>query len=68
MERHFMAVDQYGHTFHGLKNPRKDLCEKLGRKHVGKMYRDRKDGTSRHCGYVIASLWLEIFEVKPINS
>ena len=68
MERHFMAMDQYGQFFHGLKNPRKDLCEKLGRKHASKMYHDRKDGTARHCGYIIGTLWLEIFEVKPINS
>ena len=24
----YMAIDQYGHTYHGLKHPRKDLCER----------------------------------------
>lgn len=25
----YMAIDQYGQTYHGLKHPRKDLCERL---------------------------------------
>ena len=41
----YMAIDQYGHTYHGLKHPRKDLCERLCRSHVEKMYQDKKDGT-----------------------
>lgn len=42
----YMAIDQYGHTYHGLKHPRKDLCERLCRSHVEKMYQDKKDGTT----------------------
>lgn len=42
----YMAIDQYGHTYHGLKHPRKDLCERLCRSHVKKMYQDKKDGTT----------------------
>jgi len=64
----YMAIDQYGNTYHGLVHPRKDLCEQLGRKHVNKMYRTRKGGVDQHCGYVIAGLWLEVFEVRPWHS
>lgn len=32
----YMAIDQYGHTYHGLKHPRKDLCERLCCSHVEK--------------------------------
>ena len=64
----YMAIDQHGNTYHGLVHPRKDLCEQLGRKHVHKMYRERKDGPPVHCGYVIAGLWLEVFEVRPWHS
>jgi hypothetical protein len=68
MEKKYMAVDQYGQTYHGLEKPRRDLMERLGRKHCAKMYVDTKDGDARHCGYIIGGLWLSIYEVKPINS
>lgn len=42
----YMAIDQYGQTYHGLKHPRKDLCERLCNSHVEKMYQDKKDGTT----------------------
>jgi hypothetical protein len=38
----YMAIDQYGHTYHGLKHPRKELCERLCNSHVEKMYQDKK--------------------------
>lgn len=69
MNKMYMAVDQYGQTYHGLKNPRKDLMEKLSRKHVDKMYVDNtKTGKTRHSGYIIGGLWLSVYEVKPINT
>lgn len=52
----YMAIDQYGTTYHGLKHPRKDLCERLCRSHVEKMYQDKKDGTTVFCGYVIGGV------------
>jgi len=66
----YMAIDQYGNTHHGLRHPRKDLCELLGRKHAEKMYVDHRDSSRppRHCGYVIAGLWLKVFEVRPWHS
>ena len=66
-QKFFMAVDQYGNTFHNLKHPRKDLCEKLGRQHVDRMYVDTKDGKSYHCGYIIGGHWLDVFEVIPMR-
>lgn len=62
----YMAVDQYGETYHGLENPRADLLSRLDRQHADKMYIDTKTGT-RHAGYIIAGLWLSVYEVKPIN-
>ena len=32
----YMAIDQYGQTYHGLKHPRKDLCERLCNSHAEK--------------------------------
>ena len=60
----YMAIDQYGQTYHGLEHPRKDLLERFGRQHATKMYRDTKDGRQRHIGYVIAGLWLEVYRVS----
>ena len=64
----YMATDQYGNTFHGLKHPRKDLMEKIGSKHVEKMYVDLKSGGSRQKGYVIGGHWLSVYEVTPMGS
>lgn len=64
----FMAVDQYGQTYHALgSSPRKALLEKLGRKHASRMYRDTKDGGAVHVGYIVAGLWLELFQVTPFR-
>ena len=35
----------------------------LYRKHAAKMYVDDKDGKPKHVGYIIAGLWLDVFEV-----
>ena len=67
----YMAIDQYGEHFHGLVHPRKELCERLGCKHVDKMFVDGKDGGTYHVGYVIGGHWLNVYEVipmrKPVN-
>ena len=64
-KRLYMGVDQYGQTYHGLVHPRKDLLERLDRKHADKMYCDLVSGGGRHKGYVIAGLWIDVFEVIP---
>ena len=64
----YMAVDQYGQTFHGLKHPRKELMERIGVKHASKMYVDGKDGVTYHTGYVIGGHWLRVGEVIFMRS
>lgn len=64
MQIGFMAIDQYGNIYHiGDNPPRKWLLSHLGRSHADKMYRDTKSGKTRHVGYIIAGLWLEVFAV-----
>jgi hypothetical protein len=67
MKKTYMAIDQYGQTYHGLNHPRKDLMERIGSKHVEKMYVDGKDGIPCFVGYVIGGLWLSLYEVNPIR-
>jgi hypothetical protein len=64
---HYTAVDQYGQTYHGLAHPRKDLCERIGRQHVARMYVDRNDGSSAHVGYVIGGHWLTVYRVERMD-
>jgi hypothetical protein len=63
----FMAIDQYGETFHGLKNPRKDLMNRIGCKHATKMYVDQKDGSTKNIGYLIGGHWLTIYKVERVE-
>lgn len=63
----FMAIDQYGQTYHGLVKPRRDLLSRLGRKRASRMFRDTKDGRAVHVGWIIGGLWLEVYEVKPME-
>lgn len=63
----YMAIDQYGQTFHSLTHPRKELCERIGCKHVNVMYCDTLSGETRKLGYVIAGHWLTVYEVIPAN-
>ena len=65
--KHYMAIDQYGQTYHGLEVPRRDLLRELGRKHAAKMYVDTKSGKTFHIGWVIAGLWLTVYEVIPMR-
>jgi len=65
--RQYMAVDQYGTTYHGLTHPRKDLMERIGCKHVAKMYVDYKDGASHHVGYVIGGHWCDVYRVERLD-
>jgi len=65
MKKLYMAIDQYGQTYHSLINPRKELSEIIGNKHVEKLYQDDVHGNTFHMGYVIGSLWLTLYEVTP---
>ena len=64
----FMAVDQYGQTYHDLgAHPRKELLARLGYRKANKMYTDKTDGTTCHVGYVIGPHWLTLYEVTPFE-
>jgi hypothetical protein len=60
-----IAIDQYGgiHRIAG-KHPRAELLAKFDRKHADKMY----VGEGVHIGYVIAGLWLALYQKVVLNS
>ena len=43
------------------RHPRKELCEALNRRNARKIYRDKRDGTTVHCGYIVAGEWWNLF-------
>lgn len=55
-----LFIDQYGHA-HGYHRTVKSLMRRLYAGRAVKMYVDHKDGTTRHCGYIIAGLWLTAY-------
>ena len=63
MKLGYIGFDQYGQKYTIKNHPRKELLEELYATHAEKMYRDTKDGHTRHVGYIIKGLWIEIFEV-----
>ena len=65
---YYMARDQHGETIHGLVTPRKDLLERLGRKHADKMYVDTKDGRTLHIGYIVGHQWFTIYKVERMEN
>jgi len=66
--KYIMGIDQYGQTYDNLGTyPRKELLERLGYTNARKMYRDKKDSSTVHCGYVIGRFWVELFTVEPFG-
>ena len=62
----YMGIDQYGQTYHINSNhPRKWLLDHLCRGRASKMYVDKTDGSTSHVGYIIAGLWIRLYEVYP---
>ncbi len=59
MKPNLLYIDQYGG--HYWARTVKELCAKLDRTKVTKMYVDGIDGKSYHTGYVIGDLWLSCF-------
>jgi hypothetical protein len=67
-KRH-VGVDQYGAVYRLGAHPRRELSVKLGCRHVQKMYCDNaKTGQAVHVGYVIAGLWIEVFQIIPLEA
>lgn len=67
MKKQYIAIDQYGQTWHNLEHPRKDLMKQIGCSHAEKMYIDGEDGKVYHTGYVIGGLWLNVYEIQPMR-
>ena len=59
----YLGVDQYGRTYRISKHPRKELMEQLGSSSAKKMYNGLNDGSSRHAGYIVSGLWIDVHEV-----
>lgn len=53
-----LYVDQYGNKY--FARTIKELRKQVGG-HVSKMYRDKKDGSTVHVGYVVGKLWLTAY-------
>jgi len=66
-QKNYMGIDQYGNTFHGLVNPRKDLTQRLCCTHVDKMYADGKDGKVYFNGCIISGHWITLYEVTEVR-
>lgn len=56
-----LYVSQYGDRYYVTSV--KELCEELGysAKSARRMFRDNKDGSTAHVGYVIGKLWLDAY-------
>ncbi len=56
-----LYVSQYGNIWYASTVG--ELCEKLGYsvKSARRMYRDKKNGSSVHVGYVIGGFWLTAY-------
>ena len=63
-----MGIDQYGQSYHDLgKHPRQELLNRLGYKSASKMYIDKKDGSSKHIGYIISNYWITLHKVERME-
>ena len=64
----YIGIDQYGHAYHALgQHPRKELMKRIGCQHCSKQYQDKADGSTTHTGYVLAGLWITLYEIKPFE-
>ena len=64
MKLGYLGIDQYGERYKLDKHPRKELLEKLGRKHADKMFVDDvKTGEAKHIGYIVGGRWVTVYEV-----
>lgn len=64
----YIAINQYGEiTWLKTEHPRKELLGMFDRKHASKMYVDKKDGGTKHIGYIIAGYWLTVYKVERME-
>ena len=55
----YLFIDQHGQPI--WARTVKELRVRAGGGRVGKMYRDKKDGTVAHVGYVVGRRWFSQF-------
>ena len=62
-----LYIDQYDNRF--FASTVKELRSQIGMggSRVSKMYRDKKDGSVVHCGYVIGKHWLHAYEPVEVK-
>jgi hypothetical protein len=58
-----LYIDQYGDKWYA--NTVKSLCKQIGRSKARRMYIDKKDGSTKHIGYVVGNLWCTAY--KPVE-
>ena len=59
MKPYHIFIDQHGDLVWARTVT--ELREKVGGGRVGKMYVDKKDGRTVHCGYVVGRRWFSRF-------
>jgi len=59
MTSYHIFIDQHGDLV--WARTVKELREKVGGGRVGKMYVDKKDGRTVHCGYIVGRRWFSRF-------
>lgn len=60
----YIGLSSDGSKFFIKEHPRKELLEQLNATHADKMYRDTTTGKAVHVGYIIAGLWIEVYEIR----
>ena len=63
----YIGIDQYNNHYHIKKYPRKELLKLLGYKSSQKMYIDTSSCETKHIGYVIGGLWINVFAISDFK-
>lgn len=65
----WLARDQYGnvHEIFSTNYPRAWLMEYYSVRSARKIYRDRKDGSMRHVGWIVAGHWFSVFRLCSLE-
>ena len=54
-----LYLDQWGNKW--FAKTVKELCKKVGYSKARRMYCDKKDGSTKHIGYVVGPHWLTAY-------
>jgi hypothetical protein len=63
MTKTYIGIDQYGSRY-PLRgdHPRKALLDYFNRKSASRMFTDKTDGGAVHIGWIVAGLWITVYE------